>query len=57
MRYGLNALNVISGVKKKDGALKRRGVLMMLAVEPSNCPDGLFDVGRKEAAAGCSCRP
>jgi hypothetical protein len=30
------------------GALKRRGVLVVLGMEPSNRPDGLFDLSRKE---------
>jgi len=30
------------------GALKRRAVLVVLGVEPSDRPDGLFDMGRKE---------
>jgi len=29
-----------------DGALKRRGVFVMFGVEPSDRPDGLFDMIR-----------
>jgi hypothetical protein len=31
-----------------DGALKRRGALVVLDVEPSDRLDGFFDMGRKE---------
>jgi hypothetical protein len=32
----------------REGALKRRGVLVVLGVETSDRPDGRFDMGRKE---------
>ena len=31
-----------------DRALKRRGVLVVLGVEPSDRPNGLFNMGRQE---------
>jgi hypothetical protein len=31
-----------------DSALKRRGILVVLGVEPSDRLDGRFDMGRKE---------